>query len=215
MKVINLNENEPIKILYQISLITNAHDNTFNSPLCWGHHIRKILYNHGFGYIWENQNNGIDKYFMTSFKRRMIDSFWQTNNTQIEALSQNRIYRHLTSDSCFYLTTFPNNFIRIAISKLRLGSHHLNIERGRWNNTVLPDRKCTLCNDIEDEFHFVVICVKFYDLRTKYLPKSLYINPSMYKFLNFLNTKNESQLKKLGLFLHFAFNRYTHTEVLN
>ena len=79
----------------------------------------------------------------------------------------------MTVESCSYIKTFSNDFIRIAITKLRLGSHHLNIERGRWNNTLLADRKCTICNDIEDEFHFDVICTQFYDLRKKYLPKSL------------------------------------------
>ena len=106
-------------------------------------------------------------------------------------------------------------FVRIAITRLRLGSHHLNIERGRWTNTVLAQRKCTLCDDLEDEYHFVVTCVKFYDLRIKYLPKHLYTNPSMYKFLNFVNTENKSQLRKLGLFLHHAFIKYTNDEVLN
>ena len=71
------------------------------------------------------------------------------------------------------------------------------------------------CDDLEDEYHFVVTCVKFYDLRIKYLPKHLYTNPSMYKFLNFVNTENKSQLRKLGLFLHHAFIKYTNDEVLN
>ena len=120
----------------------------------------------------------------------------------------------MTVESCSYIKNFSNDFIRIAITKLRLGSHHLNIERGRWNNTLLADRKCTICNDIEDEFHFVVICTQFHDLRKKYLPKSLYTNPSMYKFLKFINSNDENQIKKLGLYLHYAFRRYTFEEVL-
>ena len=119
-----------------------------------------------------------------------MDSFWQLNNAEIESLSKNRLYRHLSTESNFYLTNLPNNFIRIAISKLRLGSHNLLVERGRWTNTNYEERKCILCNDIEDEYHFVVICTKFYDLRVKYLPKSLYTKPSMFKFLNFINSKD-------------------------
>ena len=196
LKIIDLNENDPIKILYKTTLMINGNTASINTPDCWGHQIRKILYLNGFGYIWENQDFGVNKHFFSTFKKRLIDSFWQSNNTDIHSLSNNRLYRHLTVESCSYIKTFSNDFIRIAITKLRLGSHHLNIERGRWYNTLLADRKCTICNDIEDELHFVVICTQFYDLRKKYLPKSLYTNPSMYKFLKFINSNDENQIKK-------------------
>jgi len=119
----------------------------------------------------------------------------------------------LTLESCSNLKALPNNFVRIAITRLRLGSPHLNIERGRWTNTVLAQRKCTLCDNLEDEYYYVVTCVKFFDLRIKYLLK--HTNPSMNKFLNFVNSENKSQLRKLGLFLHHAFIKYTNDEVLN
>ena len=107
-----------------------------------------------------------------------------------------------------------NDYVRIAITKLRLGSHNLLIERGRWNNTDYLDRKCLLCDDIEDEYHFVIICPKYYDLRVKYLPKKYYHKPSMYKFLELINCNDFLLLKKLGLFLHHAFRKYTIDEVL-
>ena len=83
----------------------------------------------------------------------------------------------------------------------------------RWTNNVLAQRKCTLCDNLEDEYYYVVTCVKFFDLRIKYLLK--HTNPSMNKFLNFVNSENKSQLRKLGLFLHHAFIKYTNDEVLN
>ena len=89
----------------------------------------------------------------------------------------------------------------------------LFIERGRWSNIAFENRKCLLCNEIEDEYHFVVVCIKFHELRIKYLPKLLYLRPSMFKFVNFLNSKNVSDLKKLGLFLHHAFNLYNKDEI--
>ena len=214
LKIIKLDDNNPLKIIYSAS-ITNDVYNVNNLPLSWSNNVKSILYTNGFGYIWESQNLGINKHFMHTFKNRLIDSFWQSNNAAIELLSKNRIYRHLTTESCFYIKVLNNNFIREAITKLRLGSHYLNIERGRWHNTALADRKCNLCNDIEDEYHFVVICVKYYDLRIKYLPKTLYTNPSMYKFLNFLNKENNANIKKLGLYLHFAFKQFAQEEIMN
>ena len=151
--------------------------------------------------------------FFSNIKIRLIDFFWQSNHPEIELLSKNRLYRHLASYDIFYLSDLQNNFIRIALTKLRLGSHNLLIERGRWNNTAFENRKCTLCDEIEDEFHFVVVCIKFHELRIKYLPKSLYTRPSMFKFVNFLNSRNLSDLKKLWLFLHHSFKQYNKDEV--
>ena len=49
---------------------------------------------------------------------------------------------------------------RQAISKMRLSSHKLNIEKGRYTGVPRNDRKYELCNknDIEDEYHFMIVC---------------------------------------------------------
>ena len=206
LKIIKLDVNDPRRIIYDTSLILHP-DVTFLEATsnCWAINVKHILYKNGFGYIWEGQYMGIDMSFLQIFKRRLIDNFWQKNRTEIEELSIHRLYRHLDFDDIFYLSTMQNNFIRIALTKLRLGSHHLLVERGRWSNTNFEDRKCLTCNEIEDEFHFVVNCVKFHDLRVKYLPKSLYVRPSMFKFITLLNSKNESKLKKIRLIFAFCF----------
>ena len=50
--------------------------------------------------------------------------------------------------------------LRITLSNQRLAFHDLCIETGRHNNIDRSDRKCFTCNnnDIEDEYHFVLIC---------------------------------------------------------
>ena len=89
------------------------------------------------------------------------------------------------------------------------------VERGtgRWNKTNYLERKCLLCNDVEDEYHFVILCPKYYELRVEYLPKIYYFKPSMYKFLELVNSNDFKLLKKLGLFLHYAFKKYSVDEV--
>ena len=46
-----------------------------------------------------------------------------------------------------------------SLLKFRLSNRLLPVETGRWENTPLEDRKCTLCliakNDIGDEFHYL------------------------------------------------------------
>ena len=47
---------------------------------------------------------------------------------------------------------------RYAFTRLRVASHRLEIEAGRWhkpNRTPVEERKCVNCNSLEDEFHFV------------------------------------------------------------
>ena len=48
-----------------------------------------------------------------------------------------------------------------ALCRLRLCSHRLFIERCRWKSTPRVDRKCTLCNEIEDEYHDMLICPRY------------------------------------------------------
>ena len=65
-------------------------------------------------------------------------------------------------------------------SKLRLSAHNFAIERGRH---------CDI-NEIEDEFHFVIVCPKYTYLRNKYINKYHINRPSMFKFVQLLNSTN-------------------------
>ena len=57
--------------------------------------------------------------------------------------------------------------IRKAISRLRLSSHKLAIVTGKWYKIEKELRLCNLCNldAIEDEFHFLLNCDNFSELR--------------------------------------------------
>ena len=56
---------------------------------------------------------------------------------------------------------------RKSLSRLRLSSHRLEVEVGRWtkpNKTPYERRKCKDCNVLEDEFHFLFECPLYTDL---------------------------------------------------
>ena len=59
-----------------------------------------------------------------------------------------------------YLYLVKKTRYRQAIAKFRRSSHILEIERGRHTNPKTPvaDRKCSCCDVIEDEKHFLLIC---------------------------------------------------------
>ena len=94
------------------------------------------------------------------------------------------------------------------MSRLILSSHNLYIETGRWHRPhCIPreDRKCTTCNTIEDEYHFVIECSIFTDLRKRYISKYYWTNLSMYKLKQLFNCTNVSKLSKLSIYVLKTF----------
>jgi len=86
-------------------------------------------------------------------------SHWYTG---LNTCTSMYIYKQIktTIDRSTYLDILETPTYRKVISQLRLSSHKLAIETGRHNKITLHDRKYTHCtlNDIEDEFHFFLIC---------------------------------------------------------
>ena len=95
-----------------------------------------------------------------------------------------------------------------ALTKLRVSSHRLAVEAGRWNRPVrtpYEDRKCIFCNLLEDEYHFTLECPIYVDIRKKYISQYYWNYPSMFKFIALINNTNENVVKKLGMYVFHAF----------
>ena len=68
------------------------------------------------------------------------------------------------------MLSVPNIANRTALTKFRLSNHNLMIEKGRYENMQLNDRRCPFCPDqIENEFHFLIKCPVYTELRRKLL----------------------------------------------
>ena len=91
---------------------------------------------------------------------------------------------------------------------MRMSSHHLLIHTGRFGNNRIPrnERHCIYCNlhDLEDEYHFIIICPCYNDLRRKYIKTYYYARPSVYKFLDLLNSTNKALITNLALYIKLA-----------
>ena len=78
------------------------------------------------------------------------------------------------------------------MSKQRLSSHSLRIKTDRHGRARIErnQRPCVLCNSgIEDEYHFVIKCPTYNDIRMKYA----YVrNPSMYKCIKLMSSERET-----------------------
>ena len=104
--------------------------------------------------------------------------------------------------------------LRVAIARFRIGNHNLEIEQGRHLHIPQGERYCKLCLSqnnqyVEDEYHVIVICKSFSELRKLYLDdKNLSIN--LFSFINVMSTKDKFCLVKLSNFIFsmFKLRRY-------
>ena len=95
------------------------------------------------------------------------------------------------------------------MSRFRLSSHNLKIETGRYKQERIERsmRKCQLCNhqDIKDEYHFLLICPVYSDIRKKYISRSSFVRPSVYKFVCLMGSSDTLVLNKGARYLVESF----------
>ena len=87
------------------------------------------------------------------------------------------------------------------MSKIRMSSHRLEIEAGRWHRPQsirLDDRKCRICGTLEDEFHFILECTLFEDLRKRYIKRYFWVRPNIPKFVELMTSGNKHIIRNLG-----------------
>ena len=89
------------------------------------------------------------------------------------------------------------------ITKIRTCAHKLNLEFGRHRNVERSERKCRLCNlnEIEDEYHFILQCPLYNDIRMKFIKTYYHKRPSVLKLTQLLTSQNNKELSNLGHYL--------------
>lgn len=149
--------------------------------------------------------------FSYKFKERIKDNFIQKWKADIQASNVLSFYKYfkVSLDYENYLNCSKYRKFRNVITQLRLSSHPLRIETGRYGQNRMDrnERKCQICNsnDIEDEYHFVLICPIYMDLRLKYISRYYRNHPSVYKFIQLLNTDKPKDINNLSYYVYHAF----------
>ena len=90
---------------------------------------------------------------------------------------------------------------RKAMTQLRLSSHILLIERGRWKKIVRKEGTCSHCQVLEDEYHVVIVCPKNTVIRKQYIKPYYTEKPCMFKFIQLLKTHNTKEIQLLASFI--------------
>lgn len=117
-------------------------------------------------------------------------------------------YFQILTIRTLYLESVKVTKFRMALSKLRMSLHRLEIEVGRWarpNRTPLDQRKCRACNKLEDEFHFLLECKLYNEIRKKYIKKYYWGRPNMIKLKELMIITNERMLLNLAIYTESAF----------
>ena len=192
--------------------------NFCNIRSSWIYQLQQLLFNLGLNEIWYNQDNLIiDTNLLLFVKTRIYDQAKQTLNDQLNVSSKCYLYKYIVNNVCLqnYLTKHMN--FRVYLTRLRLSSHNLFVEVGRYHGVNRLDRKCTLCtlNITEDEFHFVLQCESYRDLRRQFIKPYYYRRPSSFKLVQLLSTENVKDLRNLCKFLFNALNHRTELLLVN
>jgi len=139
------------------------------------------------------------------FDRFWLDSINLTIKSQSDTTDQadhNKLRTYRMFKASFtrepYIDLVRNRNQKSFLSRLRTGSHHLNIEKGRWTRPVTPldQRTCQYCTPassapslpwsgqspsastaIDNEQHFLMSCSRFSDVRKSAFEEINFISP--------------------------------------
>ena len=105
----------------------------------------------------------LQKHCKELVRRKFIES-WKCEPNELDKNAILRMYKLIKTDFSMepYLNLIKEAKDRRSLTKLRLSSHNLEIERGRHTKPVTPvvERLCIVRGVVDDELHFVTSCKK-------------------------------------------------------
>ena len=169
VKMLSLDDNCLIKTIYNL-LRSDADNNITYNGNNWAHQVKMLLCNNGLQNLGTYQTTLSTNY--AQIKTRLLDIYkqtWYSHINNSRRLETYAIYKQ-TFDLETFLKSINTNKYRISLTKFRLSAHDLAIERDRHEGITCIHREhrtCTNCQMgmVENEFHFLLVCPKYYDLR--------------------------------------------------
>ena len=157
-KVIS-SENIVVKSVYDNSILNNVRGDS------WPFKVKLLLECYGFSDVWLNPEQCYVPTFISSFKQRVTDAFYQAWFADLfknNVLNIFYVNLKLTFGYESYLSTISAFTTRRYLTRMRISTNRLRINSGRFRERIPRiERRCQLCNqsvpvDIEDEFHFIL-----------------------------------------------------------
>ena len=207
-KILNSHENSTIKRIY-IMLKSDANDGISYDNQNWTYQIKTMLEALGLNYLWINQEN-CDA-CLPVIKQRLFDQYHQSwyssinNSHRLESCCR---FKH-NSILEPYLDNIYNRKYKTALTRFRLSSHNLEIEKGRYHGIPRIERKCKFCSldFVENEYHFLLVCPNYNDIGRQFLKAFYCSRPTINKFDKLMSSVNKKEVLHLAKFIYFATKR--------
>ena len=179
-KLINGKSDKISYKLYKILLALHEKD-IFHSK--WLLSIRNTLHESDKDLTWLSQVAPVN--IAKVVKTKLIENYkevWKVSVYESPKCLNYRIFKqafHFEN----YFSILPSD-LALPFFHFRSLNHKFPIEWGRYLGIERDDRVCELCrlHRLGDEYHYVLECTYFDDLREKYLPRDLFTAPNTVKF---------------------------------
>ena len=204
LKILKMKQSRLVKKCYDMLMMDDSAG--FQN---WVSSIRNCLQTAGYGYVWVNQSVQNETYFLKSFDTRLKDIFLQKWNESIQ--NNHKLQSYIAYKSGFKYETYLNVLdikkFRAIYVNFKTSCHTLEIEKGRHQHIPRENRLCKLCSDrvIEDEYHFLLCCSFYSNIRQQYIPDKYLVNVNLHKFNLLLSSENENVIKAVSSYLLHAF----------
>ena len=98
----------------------------------------------------------------------------------------------------------------IYLAKFITSNHNLEIETGRHRDKLLSERLCKFCEKmgdivIEDEFHFLLTCEMYSELRKTLLPCIAQRRVNFDLFIELMSTTDVHIVRQLAVLVYKGF----------
>ena len=161
--------------------------------------IEHIFNSCGFSRIWQSHDVINSRWLSLAIKQKLRDQHLQNWHSLVEMSSSGKNYKLFKEEfeQSKYFRYLPSRYCK-TMMRFRTRNTKLPVEIGRWNGTPLGERTCTLCHaDVGDEYHYILSCKFFKEIRSKFIPQSYFVRPNTQKFKNLMNSENADELRKL------------------
>ena len=180
-------------------------DNSYNG-FNWAFFIKNSLQSLGLYEIWINQDICVPN--INLIKQRIYDNFLQSWNSSVNESQKLCTFNLFKNEISFekYLDVIKETSLSNILSRFRLSSHSLCIETGRYKNVPKNMRLCKCCNMkvVENEYHFLLVCPLYADIRKRYFANYFCHWPNMFKFKSLIKSQNCKTLYNLSKYIKNA-----------
>ena len=189
-------------ISLQNIIVKSFYDNSSNNVHGdnWSFKVNFFLESYGFSDVWLHPEQIYVPTFISSFKQRISDVFFNKNLSNNNVLNIFQVNLKLPFGYETYLSIITDFTTRRYLARIRISANKLRLNLGRFRERIPRiERRCELCPqsvpvDLEYEFHFVLKCQCFTDIGNRCINRYFRVHPSMFKVLKLLNSTNKRVL---------------------